>query len=159
MIVAVACHSPKEKALENIRNLEAKDSVFTPQNIEALKTAYLDFAAKYPDDELAPEYTFKAAQRCNVMAQHEQALGLFQSIIEKYPKSQVSEEALFIQGYIYENNLQDYTKAKQVYTTFIEKYPKSELAEDARYAIANLGRTPDEIFENFPKADSTAKNP
>jgi TolA-binding protein len=151
-----ACESPKEKSMDAIRSLEAKDSVFTPQNIRELKSAYLDFANKYPDDDMAPEFMFKAAQRCNVMADHQEALQLFQQIIEKYPKHKISEEALFLQGYIYENSLQDYDKAKQIYADFIKKYPNSELTEDAQYAIQNLGKTPEEILKGFTQKDSSA---
>ena len=155
----IACNSPKEKALKNIKMLEASDSIFSPQNIEATKRAYLDFANKYPDDDLAPEYIFKAAQRCNVMAEHEEALKLFNSIIEKYPKSPRSEEALFLQGFIYENSIKDLPKAQKVYLAFIEKYPNSDLAEDAKAAIKNLGKSPEEIFESFEKNDSTGVHP
>jgi TolA-binding protein len=129
--------------------LESNDTIFSPQAIEQIKKAYLDFASKYPDDELAPEFIFKAAQRCNVIAQHQQALELFQSIIDKYPQSRVSEEALFLQAYIYENSLQNLGKAKEVYNTFILKYPLSELAEDAKMAIENLGKSPEQVLEDL----------
>jgi len=150
-----ACHSPKEKALGNISKMEAADSVYSPKAIADLKGAYLDFALKYPDDEQSPEFIFKAAQRCNATADHEEAIRLFQRIIEKYPRHKLCEEAYFLQGYIYENSLNNLTKAKEVYTTFLQKYPKSELAEDARLALENLGKSPEEIFENFKhKRDS-----
>jgi len=144
-----ACHSPKEKALDNIKKMEAADSIFSPKAIEDLKSAYLDFANKYPDDELSPEFLFKSAQRCNAIAQHQQAIKIFQTVIDKYPKSKRCEEALFLQGYIYENNLHDLAKAKLAYTDFIQKYPTSELADDAKSAIKNLGKTPEEILESF----------
>ena len=149
VIALAACHSPKEKALETIKKMEASDSIFSPKAIEDLKTAYLDFATKYPDDELSPEFLFKSAQRCNAIAQHEQAIKIFQSVIDKYPKSKRCEEALFLQGYIYENSLQDLIKAKLVYSDFLQKYPNSELADDAKSAIKNLGKTPEEIMESF----------
>lgn len=152
--VAVACNSPKEKAIEQIKNMEANDTVFSPQAIEQLKAAYLDFANKYPDDEMAPELIFKAAQRCNVVAQHAEAIRLFQSIIEKYSKSRVAEEALFLQGYVYENSMQDYASAKKIYEQFIQTYPNSELAEDAKMAIANLGKSPEEALEEILRKQS-----
>ena len=156
LLTIIACQSPKEKALANIKTLEANDSIFSPEQIEKVKAAYIDFAAKYPDDELAPEFLFKAGQRCNATADHEQALGLFQQVIDKYPKHKIAEEALFLQGYIYENSIQDMTKAKQVYEKFIALYPNSELAEDAKFSIENLGKTPEQIFSEFDKKDSTA---
>lgn len=156
VLAIAACQSPKEKALANIKTLEANDSIFSPEQIEKVKAAYIDFASKYPDDELAPEFLFKAGQRCNATANHEQALALFQQVIDKYPKHKIAEEALFLQGYIYENSLQDMSRAKTVYVKFVEKYPNSELAEDAKFSIENLGKTPEQIFEEFEKNDSTA---
>lgn len=159
ILTVIACQSPKEKALANIKALEANDSIFSPENIEKLKVAYIDFANKYPDDELAPEFLFKAGQRCNVSAQHTEAINLFQQVIDKYPKHRIAEEALFLQGYVYENSLKDMNRAKTVYTQFIEKYPNSELAEDAKYSIENLGKTPEEIFRELDKKEAPTAGP
>ncbi len=156
LVVLSACNSPKEKALTHIRELEANDSVFSPEQIEKVKAAYIEFAEKYPDDDLAPELLFKAGQRCNVTADHEKAIALFQRVIDTYPKHKIAEEALFLQAYVYENSMADFAKAKQTYNAFIAKYPNSDLAEDARLAIQNMGKSPEEIFESFGKADSVA---
>ncbi len=154
ILTVVACQSPKEKALSNIKDLEANDSVFSPEQIEKTKTAYLEFASKYPDDELAPEFIFKAGQRCNVTGEHQKAIELFKQVIEKYPKHKIAEEALFLQAYVYENSLQDYVHAKATYAKFIELYPNSELAEDAKLSMQNLGKTPEQIFEEFEKKNT-----
>ncbi|MFA6261409.1 MAG: tetratricopeptide repeat protein [Bacteroidia bacterium] len=154
LVLFSACDSPKEKAMAEIKAMEGQDSLFSPEHIEKLKKSYLEFAEKYPDDELAPEFMFKAAQRCNVMAQHLEAIELFNRIMEKYPNHHISEEALFLQGYIYENSLHDEAQATRVYTDFIKKYPKSELTEDAQLALQNMGKTPEEIFESFKEKDT-----
>jgi outer membrane protein assembly factor BamD (BamD/ComL family) len=153
ILAIAACQSPKEKALVEIKTLEANDSIFSPETIEKQKSAYIDFANKYPDDDLSPEFLFKAGQRCNASAQHEEAIKLFQQVIDKYPKHKIAEEALFLQGYIYENSMKDMNRAKTIYTKFIAQYPNSELAEDAKYAIENLGKTPEQIFEEMDKKD------
>lgn len=155
IVTIVACQSPKEKALANIKDLEANDSIFSPEQIEKVKLAYIDFANKYPDDELAPEFLFKAGQRCNASANHEQAIQLFQQVIEKYPTHKIAEDALFLQGYVYENSLQDMSRAKTAYVKFLELYPTSDLAEDAKHSIEDLGKTPEQIFAEFDKKDST----
>jgi len=153
VLVIAACQSPKEKALTEIKALEANDSIFSPENIEKQKRAYIDFANKYPDDDLSPEFLFKAGQRCNATAQHEEAIKLFQEVMDKYPKHKIAEEALFLQGYVYENSLNDMNRAKTIYTKFLQQYPNSQLAEDARYSIENLGKTPEQIFEEMEKKE------
>src|SRR6478609_6258032 len=156
LVVFSACNSPKEKALTHIKELEANDSVFSPEQIEKVKGAYIEFADKYPDDELAPEFLFKAGQRCNVTADHAKAITLFQRVIDTYPKHKIAEEALFLQAYVYENSMADFPKASETYKAFIAKYPNSDLVEDAKLAIQNMGKSPEEIFESFEKADSVA---
>lgn len=150
-----ACQSPKEKALVNIKKLETEDSIFSPRLIEDLKKSYLDFANKYPDDEKSPDFIFKAAQQCTAIGQYEKSINLLQSIVEKYPKDKRSEEASFLEGFIYENNLKDYAKAKAAYLNFIAKFPKSELADDAKIAIENLGKSPEEIFKSFKNKNNS----
>ncbi len=156
LVVLSACNSPKEKALANIKELEANDSVFSPEQMEKVKAAYIAFADKYPDDDLSPEFLFKAGQRCNVTAEHAKAILLFQRVIDVYPKHKIAEEALFLQAYVYENSMADFAKATETYRVFIEKYPNSDLTEDARLAIQNMGKSPEEIFESFAKSDSAA---
>lgn len=159
LFVLSACQSPKEKALAEIKELEANDSIFSPQQIEKVKTAYVEFADKYPDDELAPEFLFKAGQRCNVTGDHNKAIELFQRVIDSYPKEKIAEEALFLQAYVYENSLSNFPKAAETYRAFIDKYPNSDLTEDAKLAIENMGKSPEEIFESFAKKDSAKVNP
>ncbi len=149
--VLYACQSPKEKALAQIKSLESNDSAFSNELMTQLKTAYVDFAKAYPDDEHTPEYLFKGAQRAIVLEQANEAVELLGEMIQKYPKAAQVEDALFLMGYTYENNIQDLNKAKSIYEEFIKKYPKSELAEDAQYALDNLGKSPEDIIKSIPE--------
>ncbi len=147
LLAAVACQSPKEKAFNKIKTLEGNDSAFSNELMSELKLAYLDFATAYPDDEHAAEFTFKAAQRAIVLQQPTEAVELLAKILVQYPKSPFCEEALFLEAYTNENNLNDLPKAKANYEEFLKKYPKGELAQDASLALENLGKTPEEILK------------
>ena len=143
--VVTACQSPKEKALKEIDALEVQDSTFSIDNMAKLKDAYVAYAEKYPDDERSPEFLFKAGQRCSVLAsqnndskQHLEAVKLFERIRTSYPKHHMSEESMFLTGYIYENHLGDTAKARKTYTDFINAYPNSELAEEATLSLRNI---------------------
>jgi len=167
-LVAVACQSPKEKALQEIEALQVQDSVFNIENMAKEKDAYIAFADKYPDDERAPEFLFKAGQSMGAIASqtkdvkmHEEAITIFKRIQDNYPKHHYAEEALFLSGFVYENHLGNIEKAKATYQEFIEKYPESELAEDAQFAINNLGVSPEDIIKRAQQgaaADSTLVN-
>lgn len=152
----LACESPKEKSLKEIETLEAQDSVFNPENLEKQKNAYMSFADKYPDDERTPEFLFKSAQRLGAIAaeknniqMHEEAIQLFEKIINTYPKNHYAEESMFLIGFVYENHLNNTAKAKQAYEKFLQQYPNSELAEDAQKAITYLGKSPEEVLQNI----------
>ncbi|MBC7383432.1 MAG: tetratricopeptide repeat protein [Bacteroidia bacterium] len=153
LVAIAACQSPKEKALAHIKSLESNDSAFSNQLMSQLKTAYLDFTKNYPDDEHTPEFMFRAAQRCIVLQQPSEAVILLGTIGEKYSKSPFTEDALFLEAYTYENNLNDTLHARAYYVSFLKKYPKGELAEDARLAIDNLGRSPEDIVAGLVEQD------
>lgn len=162
-LVVVACQSPKEKALQEIEALQVQDSVFSIENMAKEKDAYIAFADKYPDDERAPEFLFKAGQGLGAIASqkkdmklHEESIAIFKRIQENYPKHHYAEEALFLSGFVYENHMGDIAKAKATYQEFIEKYPQSELAEDAQFAIDNLGISPEDIIKRAQQGATTA---
>lgn len=166
-IAVVACQSPKEKALLEIDQLEAQDSLFNLDNMAKLKDAYVAFADKYPDDERSPEFLFKAGQNIGAIASgqknvemHKEAIKLFERIQSTYPKNHYAEEALFMTGFVYENYLNDLKQAKTAYEVLVSKYPESELTEDAKLAIENLGVPAEEIIRKAQQggADSVAVN-
>lgn len=152
--LVIACTSPKEKQLQAINQLEEQDSVFSMEQMAELKDAYLAFAKKYPDDEQAPEFLFKAGQRLGALAtqnndtsMHYQAIEVFKQVCDVYPKSHFAEEGLFLIGFVYENHLADYDNARKNYELFLAKFPKSELAEDAEISIENMGTDPLDIIK------------
>ena len=153
-VVLTACQSPKEQALKKIDALEAVDTGFNADNMANLKDAYIAFADKYPDDERAAEFLFKAAQRLGALANqqqkpalHEQALQIFERIGKNYPENHFAEEALFLSAFVYENTLQNVPKATETYKAFITIYPQSELTEEAKVALENINLTPEQIIQ------------
>lgn len=150
VIVFSACDSPKEKALKHIRSMESNDSVFSNNLMTELKTAYVDFANDYPDDESTSEFLFKGAQRAVVLQQPNEAVELLQKLNNNYPNSAFNEDALFLLAFTCENNLHDLPRAKLAYEDFLKKYPNGELAEDAHFALQNLGKSPEEILKSLP---------
>lgn len=147
--ILAACQSPKEKAIKNIKDLEGNDSAFSNELMMQLKTAYVDFALAYPDDEQTPEFLFKAAQRSIVLQQDNEAVDLLLQLTSKYPKSTFVEDATFLMAYTYENNLHDLVRAKSLYEEFLQKFPNGELAQDAKLSLENLGKSPEEVIGNL----------
>lgn len=151
LLFIAACESPKEKMLKSIKNTETNDSIFSPQTLNERKRLYLEFADKYPDDEQSPVFMFKAAQLCNGLASHHEAITILNDLMNAYPKSAVAENALFLQAYIFENALNNTEAAERTYKMFLEKYPTSEMAEDAEMSLKYLGKSPEQIWDDISK--------
>jgi len=146
-----ACDSPKEKMIKKITALENNDSAFSTELMQELKTAYLEFGNKYPDDDKSADYLFKAAQRCIALNTANEAVIILNDLMAKYPKNDICQEALFLLAFTYENSLQDLKQAEEKYKQFIQLYPKNELAEDAKLSLENLGKSPQEIIDAASK--------
>ncbi len=77
------------------------------------------------------------------------AINLYDQIISEFNNYPKAPEALFLKGYVYENNLGRLDKAKVIYEEFLTKYPENEFADDAEVCLRYLGKSPEELIEIF----------
>lgn len=113
--------------------------------------AYLDFYQQYPKDANTADYLFKAADVSMNLQQSKKAIEILQNIYEQYPKYKKASYALFLQAFIYETQLQDFIKAKDLYQAVIDTYPNTRIAEDAAASIKNLGKSDADLIKEFEK--------
>jgi len=97
---------------------------------------------KYPQFNLEKEF-FDYAQKAQDEENPEFAIKLYDEILDFFPESPNREKAFFLKGFVYSEQLKDYTKAKEIYEKFIKDYPESELKDDAEFMLENLGKEPD----------------
>ena len=144
----------KEDFIAQIQTLQSKiSSEEKPDSTtadEAVK-AYADFAFNFPKDSLAPNYLFKAADMASLRGHYQQAIIYYQTIQDHYPNFKFVVESLYLQGYIYDNFINNDVKAKEIYEKVIVQYPHHKLAEDSRFAICNLGKSDEELIREFRK--------
>lgn len=154
LFLHAACRQENERMAEKIKETEKKlvnDStkmMNRPLAEEQLK-AYSDFTDKFPDDQRSEEFLYKAADLANGLGKTPVALELYHRFGEKYPNSSKAAYAMFLQGFIYENQLKNLDKAKELYTLFLSKYPTHELAKDAKFSLDNLGKSEEELIKMF----------
>lgn len=149
-IMFIACSKTSDKEYMQI----ASDNVEKGSISEAILN-YQKVIEEYPESDLAPEAIVKQAalyheNKVKNMNQEEalnKAADLFISVSEKYPQSDQAPSSLFMAGFIFANDIQDFTKAKAIYNLFLQKYPDDELADDAKEELENMGLTPEEILE------------
>ena len=157
------CGPSREKSVKTITSLETR--LFAPEatgfdkvKADSLLTAYESYMKHFPEDSLTLKFTFKAANLAMNNNEGAHAIELFDKFIEKYPDNPKARVAMFFKAYIYENQVKNLDKAKEIYLQFIEKYPDGEFAADARIALQNLGKSPEQMVKEFEarqKADST----
>jgi len=117
--------------------------------VSELIGAYQAFAHKYPKDTLAPEFLYKAAGLSMSFNRSMQALEIYRAIRVDYASWRKAPECLFMQAFIFENNIRDLEKASQIYHEFLAKYPNHDLADDAQNAIKYLGKPLDDVIRDF----------
>jgi len=111
--------------LENSQDLRAKE-------------AFQKVLEEYPDYDLEKDF-FDFAQESQNSDKPELAIVLYQKTMELFPESSNKYKALFLTGFVYSEQLQNYDKAKQAYQQVVEHYPDCDLADDAEFMLKNLG--------------------
>jgi len=153
-LILGACTSNRDQALSGIEKLEKKlyaDSAMVIDHATAdeVVNAYIDFANNYPDDERAPEYLFKAAEVSMGLMKPENAITYFQKVCLDYPAYEKAPVCLFLQGFVYETQLNNNVLAQKTFLEFIEQYPGHALTDDAKFSLDNLGKSDEEIIRGF----------
>jgi len=110
---------------------------------------YETYARKFPKDDKSPDYLYKAGEVARSSNNIRKAVELLEKLYDDHRGYEKAPEALFLAGFIYENDLKNLDKAKELYNTFIKKYPEHELAKSVEFSIQNLGVPPDEIIKSF----------
>ena len=151
-LIFASCSSPQQKMKSAIEEQEKEFFASQPGETKlagVLIDSYIDYVDNYPSDKESPAFLFKAADIAMNMNRPQQAIKLFQRIIAEYPDFDKLPQCLFLQGYVYENNLGNLQKAKEIYQEFLKKYPDDEFADDAKVSLENLGKSPEQLIKEF----------
>lgn len=154
MIAVVGCKPSKEKMTSEIKNLEKElyantSGTIDKQKAEKMVTLYKQYAESFPDDTISALFLFKAGEILMNTSKNIEAIETYDILINKYPKFSKTPDALFLQGFVLENNMKNFQKAREKYTAFMTKYPNNELASQVKFSLDNLGKTPEQIIEEF----------
>lgn len=103
------------------------------------------------NDPQTPGLLFEAADVAGAIRNYEKALAIFERIYTDYPNYNKAAEALFMQAFTLDSELRRLDEAKVAYELFLEKYPNHELASSAKFSLENLGKSEEEIIQEFLK--------
>ena len=162
--ILISC-SGSEGSRKDLLNLIGELEEKSMKNVDKFDTAmamalvknYDKFASEFEEDELSPVYLFKAGEMS--MALHKPALSIsyYNKIISDYPDFDKVPYCMFLKGFVYDEQLKDYDNARKAYEAFIEKYPNHDMTEAARFSIRNLGKSPEDLIEEFKKNSDTTQ--
>lgn len=63
----------------------------------------------------------------------------YRALVKKYPTYERADEAQFMIGFVYSEELRDFELAKQEYDLLLKNYPNSDVKESALYMLQNMG--------------------
>jgi outer membrane protein assembly factor BamD (BamD/ComL family) len=140
----------REAYLNTIHAIENKmkaSSMPEPVDANLAITAYGRYAYSYPQDTLSPLFLFKSGNLAMATGQYKRALGIFDNISAKYPSFSKLPDCIFIEGFIYDENLKDTANAHAKYKEVLQRFPNSYFAKEAEASIGMLGKSNEEIIK------------
>ncbi|MEO6053840.1 MAG: tetratricopeptide repeat protein [Chthoniobacterales bacterium] len=132
-------------------NLQAKAKpvlglkLFSP--LERTEKMYLTILANAPFGKQAPIAQFNLGLTFERQGKANEAVQAYQKVIDKYPNSDIADDAMYQIGYVYQRlgmtgqsqDLSALITAQQTYEDFLAEYPNSEKAAQARENLKLMG--------------------
>lgn len=164
---AFPAHAQEAVRLRDSLGITAIDAV--PKLLDSLKLAlynsaqvridrsagkqFVDIADAYallmPTNADAPTYLFDAAKVAGYLGDFSRSIDLYQTVYEQFPDYEKAPQAIFMLGFVYDNDLRDFEKARTYYELYLQKYPEGAFAEQVRFLLENLGKSPEELLKEL----------
>jgi parvulin-like peptidyl-prolyl isomerase len=110
------------------------------------KVQRFDWARTY-DDMSADELMAKAEGAATPIV----AIQGYEKFVERFPKNEGADKALFMAGFLYSEELNDYATAKDKFQALLKSYPDSDYASSAQWMIEHMGEEEVSWPANFPE--------
>ncbi len=131
------------------QHMYSEDGLLIREHANELISKYIEFAEVYPQDSMAPEHLFKAADISINFNNVQRTLTLLDRISKDYEQYEKAGLAQFLKAFVYDNQLGDTATARQLYEKFILENPEHSFVEEAHAAIRNLGKSPEDLIREF----------
>lgn len=142
---------PLEKRLEDMRSAVFADTSGIFNTVAALyfiHSCELQAIMK-PGDMNSAKWLNQAAETARAIKNNAKALFLYEWIYTKFPEYEKAPQALFLKGFILDEEMNQKEEARAVYELFLQQYPDDDFADDAQFLLENLDRNEDEIIKQF----------
>jgi tetratricopeptide (TPR) repeat protein len=144
----------EEQYLQQIDSMEKllfahPEAGFNKDAAQKTVNLYANIVKDYPSTKLANDYLYKAGEISSSLNNSMEAIAFFKKVYETDPGYEKAAYCLFLQAFIYENQLHQLGEAEQLYREVIKKFPNDRIAIDAEACIANLGKSDEELIKEF----------
>ncbi len=124
-----------------------------PRPDRSIGVRFMDVADAYallmPSAKDAPAYLFDAAKVAGYLGDFSRSIDLYQTVYEQFPDFEKAAQAIFMLGFVYDNDLKDFDKARTYYELYLKKYPEGAFAEQVQFLLENLGKSPEELLQEL----------
>jgi tetratricopeptide (TPR) repeat protein len=111
--------------------------IFQNRKFEALDSLK-KLKDEFPNHPIVDEILYRQAKIKMEMGDFIEAVSLLQNVVDNFGEDILGDDALFLIGMIYEDQLNEKEKAKEIYQSFLGKYPGSNKAAEARKRFRRL---------------------
>ena len=118
-------------------NYQAAFELLKAQRYEPAANAFKQFLASYPDSQLADNAQYWLAESYYVTDQFEEALGHFEVVIDKFPRSRKVPDALLKMGYA-NFELQRWDEARAALSRVQREHPDTTAARLAEQRLTRM---------------------
>lgn len=160
-VLISACNKSQSSLQTEISQMEKSVLVASKVdtiNCDSLISLYENYCVLYKDDTICADYFFKAAEMSAQLGKYQQAIELFGNT-QRFPVYRKVARALFMQGFIAENNLHDKNAAREYYNRFIIKFPNHKMTPEVKMLIQSLNFSDEMLIQNFKRQNDTLSNP
>lgn len=115
--------------------------------------AFFNYANLCKNDSLAPVFLIKAGQVAQSIGKFDQAQTFFTKCKDDFPKFKNRGAALFLLAQLFDDasKLNNEENASKIYKQIIKEYPNSTFAEDSKACLKNIGKTDEQLVQEFLK--------
>jgi tetratricopeptide (TPR) repeat protein len=127
---------------DSLGNFDLETAIYFIHSCELL--AFLK-----PGDLEGAKWLSQAAETARAIKRNPKALQIYDWIYTRYPDYERAPQALFLKGFILDEDLNRKEEARAVYELFLERYPDNDFADDAQFLLDNLNKNEEEIINQF----------
>ncbi len=113
----------------------------------------------HPESKQAELSLFGIATVYNETREYASAIDAYKKYSALYPDAPQTPMAMFLVGYLYNNELHVLDSAAVAYRSFLARFPSHEMAPSAQFELNNLGKSPEELLPAPDPSTEAVKTP